>query len=61
MAALADISPDSVRVDRIGLGGGSSDEAWCYANNFMVVSEDSSFYEKSLFGPPAEVAVLILA
>ncbi|MDD1610950.1 MAG: DUF5615 family PIN-like protein [Methylococcaceae bacterium] len=58
VAALADIFPDSVHVDRIGLGGGSDDEVWRYAkdNGFMLVSKDSDFYEKSiLYGHPPKV------
>lgn len=56
-AYAADIFPDSAHVDRIGLGGGSNDEAWCYAkdNGFMIVSKDSDFYEKSLlYGHPSK-------
>ncbi len=58
VAALADVFPDSAHVDRIGLGGGSDDEVWLYAKNneFMLVSKDSDFYEKSiLYGHPPKV------
>lgn len=58
VAALADVFPDSAHVDRIGLGGGSDDEVWRYAktNDFMLVSKDSDFYEKSiLYGHPPKV------
>jgi predicted nuclease of predicted toxin-antitoxin system len=56
--ALADLFPDSVHVDRIGLGGGSDDDVWRYAqdNCFILVSKDSDFYEKSiLYGHPPKV------
>ena len=58
VAALADVFPDSAHVDRIGLGGGSDDDVWCYAkdNGFMLVNKDSDFYEKSiLYGHPPKV------
>lgn len=58
VTALADVFPDSAHVDRIGLGGGSDDDVWRYAqdNGFMLVSKDSDFYEKSiLYGHPPKV------
>jgi predicted nuclease of predicted toxin-antitoxin system len=58
VAALADIFPDSAHVDRIGLGGESDDAVWQYAKtkDFMLVSKDSDFYEKSiLYGHPPKV------
>jgi predicted nuclease of predicted toxin-antitoxin system len=58
---LADVFPDSAHVDRIGLGGGSDDDVWCYAkeNSFMIVSKDSDFYEKSiLYGHPPKVILI---
>lgn len=58
---LADVFPDSVHVDRIGLGGGSDDDVWCYAkeNSFIIVSKDSDFYEKSiLYGHPPKVILI---
>ena len=56
--ALADVFPESAHVDRIGLGGESDDDVWCYAkeNGFMLVSKDADFYEKSiLYGYPPKV------
>jgi predicted nuclease of predicted toxin-antitoxin system len=56
-----DVFPDSAHVDRIGLGGGSDDDVWCYAkeNGFMIVSKDSDFYEKSiLYGHPPKVILI---
>ena len=58
VAALADIFPDSVHVDRIGLGGASDNDVWQYAkdNGFTLVSKDSDFYDKSiLYGSPPKV------
>ncbi|WP_411727342.1 DUF5615 family PIN-like protein [Methyloglobulus sp.] len=55
---LADIFPDSVHVDRVGLGGKTDDEVWCYAkaNGFILVSKDSDFYDKNLLhGHPPKV------
>jgi predicted nuclease of predicted toxin-antitoxin system len=55
---LADIFPDSVHVDRVGLGGKTDDEVWCYAkaNGFILVSKDSDFYDKNLlYGHPPKV------
>ena len=55
--ALADVFPDSAHVDRVGLGGGSDDDVWRYAkdNDYMIVSKDSDFYEKSiLYGQPTK-------
>jgi len=45
-------------VDRLGLGGASDNAVWDYAkqNNFVLVSKDSDFYDKStLFGFPPKV------
>jgi predicted nuclease of predicted toxin-antitoxin system len=58
VAALADVLPDCQHVHRIGLGGESDDCVWNYAKNhdFILVSKDSDFYDKSLlFGPPPKV------
>lgn len=58
VAALADIYPESVHVDRIGLGGESDNEVWNYAkaNHYIIVSKDSDFYDKSiLFGHPPKI------
>jgi predicted nuclease of predicted toxin-antitoxin system len=59
--ALADVFPDSVHVDRVGLGGGSDDDVWRYAkdNDYMIVSKDSDFYEKSiLYGHPPKIILI---
>jgi len=59
--ALADVFPNSAHVDRIGLGGGSDDLVWQYAkeNDFMIVSKDSDFYEKSIFfGHPPKIILI---
>lgn len=56
--ALDDVFPSSAHVDRLGLGGESDDDVWRFAkeNDFMLVSKDSDFYEKSiLFGHPPKV------
>jgi predicted nuclease of predicted toxin-antitoxin system len=58
---LADVFPDSVHVDRIGLGRSPDDDVWLYAkeNGFMIVSKDSDFYEKSiLYGHPFKVILI---
>ena len=58
VAALADIFPESVHVDRIGLGGENDNEVWDYArdNGYLVVSKDSDFYDKSiLLGHPPKI------
>jgi predicted nuclease of predicted toxin-antitoxin system len=58
VVALADIFPDSAHVDRVGLGGGTDNDVWQYAqqNGFMIVSKDSDFYEKSiLYGHPPKI------
>ena len=58
---LADVFPDSVHVDRIGLGGSPDDDVWRYAkeNGFMIVSKDSDFYEKSILdGHPPKVILI---
>ena len=58
VTVLADIFPESVHVDRIGLGGGSDNEVSIYAknNDYIVVSKDSDFYDKSiLLGHPPKI------
>lgn len=58
VAALADVFPGAVHIDRIGLGSESDSEVWQYAkvNRFVLVSKDSDFYDKSvLFGHPPKV------
>jgi len=58
VATLTDIFPDSANVDRVGLGSGSDIDVWNYAkaNDFIFVSKDSDFYDKStLYGHPPKV------
>jgi len=58
VAALADIFPESKHVDRLGLGGESDNSVWFYAKSqdFILVSKDADFYDKSLlFGHPPKV------
>ena len=58
VAVLADIFPESVHVDKIGLGGESDEAVWVYAknNNYILVSKDSDFYDKSiLLGHPPKI------
>jgi predicted nuclease of predicted toxin-antitoxin system len=58
VTALDDIFPDSAHVDRIGLGSKPDNEVWNYAknNNFILVSKDADFYDKStLLGHPPKV------
>ena len=58
VVTLADVFPDSAHVDRMGLGGKSDEDVWYFAkeNDFMIVSKDSDFYEKSiLYGHPPKV------
>lgn len=55
---LADIFPESVHVDRVGLGAEHDNEVWEYAksHNYTIVSKDSDFHEKSLIkGFPPKV------
>ena len=58
VATLADVFPESVHVDRIGLGGENDNEVWNYAkaNGYIVASKDSDFYDKSiLLGHPPKI------
>ncbi len=34
--ALADVFPESVHVNRVGLGAGSDDDVWRYANEKVL-------------------------
>jgi predicted nuclease of predicted toxin-antitoxin system len=55
---LSDIFPDSMHVDRLGLGGESDNAVWEYAkqNGYVLTSKDSDFYDKSvLFGHPPKI------
>ena len=58
VTVLADIFPKSVHVDKIGLGGETDEAVWIYAknNDYIVVSKDSDFYDKSiLLGHPPKI------
>lgn len=55
---LADMFPDSAHVDRVGLGSESDSLIWEYAkiNNYILVTKDSDFHERSLlYGFPPKV------
>lgn len=55
---LSSIFPESVHVDRVGLGSEDDNDVWDYAriNEFTIVSKDSDFHEKSLLkGYPPKV------
>jgi predicted nuclease of predicted toxin-antitoxin system len=56
--AIADIFPDSIHVRDVGLKAADDSLIWDYAkgNDFMIVSKDSDFYQRSLvFGHPPKV------
>lgn len=56
--ALADIFPDSIHVRDVGLKAADDGLIWDYAkgNDFIIVSKDSDFYQRSLlFGHPPKV------
>jgi len=55
---LSSIFPESVHIDRVGLGSEYDNDVWDYAriNEFTIVSKDSDFHEKSLLkGYPPKV------
>ena len=55
---LSDIFPDSAHVDRLGMGGAPDSVIWEYAkiHDYILVSKDSDFHERSLlFGHPPKV------
>ncbi len=55
---LADIFPESAHVMDVGLDMADDAAVWNYApaNNFIIVSKDSDFHERSVFsGPPPKV------
>lgn len=56
--SLADLYPDSVHVQEVGLTTASDKEVWDYAqqNGFAIVSKDSDFQQMSvLHGSPPKV------
>ena len=58
VAALRDVFPESAHVDRLGMGGEPDSVIWEYAKryNYILVSKDSDFHERSLFyGHPPKV------
>jgi len=55
---LAALFPGSAHVRDCGLKGFADEEIWGYAraNDFVIVSKDSDFYQRSLvFGPPPKL------
>ena len=55
---LADIFPESAHVMDVGLDRADDAAVWDYAraNNFIIVSKDSDFHERSVFsGAPPKV------
>jgi predicted nuclease of predicted toxin-antitoxin system len=55
---LADILPDSVHVQDVGLDRAGDAAVWDYAgaNGFIIVSKDSDFHERSVYlGTPPKV------
>ncbi len=59
--ALAGAYPDSRHVREIGLLGADDSRIWAYAaeHDFLLVSKDTDFYQRSvLYGPPPKVVWL---
>ena len=55
---LADIFPESAHVLDVGLDRADDAAVWIYAraNNFIIVSKDSDFHERSVFsGAPPKI------
>lgn len=55
---LADVYPDSVHVQTIGLDRALDEEVWNYARQeaYIIVTKDADFHERSiLFGFPPKV------
>jgi predicted nuclease of predicted toxin-antitoxin system len=53
--ALADIYPDSIHVEDVGLLGARDADIWEFAKEhaYLLVSKDTDFYERSvLYGAP---------
>ena len=58
VAALSDIFPGSEHVDRLDMGGKPDSVIWEYAklHDYILVSKDSDFHERSLlYGHPPKV------
>ena len=56
--ALSAVFPESQHVRHIGLAGANDSDIWDYAqsHDFIIVSKDSDFHQRSLtFGPPPKV------
>ncbi|MEI7843967.1 MAG: DUF5615 family PIN-like protein [Gallionellaceae bacterium] len=61
VAGLIDLYPDSVHVRDVGLLGANDLSIWNYAaaHDFLLVSKDTDFYERSLvFGAPPKIVWL---
>ena len=55
---LADIYPDSVHVEDVGLLGARDGEIWGFAaeHGFLLMSKDTDFYDRSvLYGAPPKL------
>ena len=58
VTALSDLFPGSAHVDRLGLGSKPDPVIWEYAktHDYVLVSKDSDFHERSLlYGHPPKV------
>ena len=56
--SLSDIFPESIHVKDVKLERSTDSEVWDYAkeNNYIIVSKDSDFHQRSfLHGPPPKV------
>ncbi|MDP2806228.1 MAG: DUF5615 family PIN-like protein [Gallionellaceae bacterium] len=61
VAGLIDLYPDSAHVRDVGLLGANDLSVWNYAaaHDFLLVSKDTDFYERSLvFGAPPKIVWL---
>jgi predicted nuclease of predicted toxin-antitoxin system len=60
---LGDVYPESKHVRQVGLGEGGDVAVWNYArdNDFVIVSKDEDFHQRSfLYGSPPKVVWLRL-
>lgn len=58
VGTLADIYPESIHVEDVGLLGARDLQIWDYAaeHGFLIVSKDIDFYERSvLYGAPPKL------
>lgn len=58
MEALTSLYPDSMHVRMVGLKAADDESIWAFArqHDFVIVSKDSDFYQRSLlFGFPPKV------